>query len=242
MNAYPYPKIIPFWINWGYRITYIIVSCLLEIKRWINSFCLSWFIFLSMIKQDIPIFQGEISFYEEFFTKSESDHLYTELLDKIDWKQEYITLFGKTHPQPRLTAWYADSGKSYTYSNLKWEPQAWNSSLLYIKKRVEEVIERKFNSVLLNLYRNGKDSMGWHSDDEPELGKNPLIASVSFGQERRFHLRHKNSKEVERIRMDLTHGSLLTMGGSTQHFWQHQIPKTAKKVKPRINLTFRIIE
>ena len=120
-------------------------------------------------------------------------------------------------------------------------PDAWIPTLLSIKSRIEEVTQAKFNSVLLNLYRCGKDGVSWHSDDEPELGKNPIIASVSFGEARRFQLRHKLDKSLDKVEITLTHGSLLIMKGSTQHFWQHQIPKTAKSLRERINLTFRII-
>ena len=110
-----------------------------------------------------------------------------------------------------------------------------------IKNKIEKVSGSKFNSVLLNYYRDGKDSMGWHSDDEPELGKNPVIASLSFGQKRVFHLRHRFDKEIPKVKLNLDHGSLLIMAGETQHFWQHQIPKTARKIEGRINLTFRWI-
>ncbi|MFN6182160.1 MAG: alpha-ketoglutarate-dependent dioxygenase AlkB family protein, partial [Dolichospermum sp.] len=117
--------------------------------------------------------------------------------------------------------------------------EPWNTTLKFIKSKVEEIAKVSFNSVLINLYRHGKDSVSWHSDDEPELGKNPIIASVSFGATRRFSLRHKHSKN-HKIAIDLTSGSLLLMQGETQHFWQHQIAKTAKEIQPRINLTFRI--
>ncbi len=195
-----------------------------------------------MQQQIILIPQGELIFYPNCFSKSEADNFFRVFRDKIQWEQKHIRIFGKKHPQARLTAWYADEGKSYTYSNLKWEPLPWIAELSQIKKEVEKVAQNSFNSVLLNLYRNGSDSMGWHSDDEPELGKNPLIASVSFGEVRRFHLKHKSDRSVRRIRLNLSHGSLLIMAGSTQHFWQHQIPKTKRVVEPRINLTFRTIK
>lgn len=153
-----------------------------------------------------------------------------------------MKLFGKEIDLPRLTAWYGDDGKSYTFSGIPMSPNAWTPVLLFIKERIEKVAEVEFNSVLLNLYRNEKDSISWHSDDEPELGKNPIIASVSFGEVRRFHLRHKLNKSLDKIGINLTLGSLLIMKGSTQQFWQHQILKTSKSLNKRINLTFRIIK
>jgi len=118
------------------------------------------------------------------------------------------------------------------------EPQRWTTTLIKIKSQIEDVANTKFNSVLLNVYRHGKDSVAWHSDDEPELGKNPEIGAVSFGATRRFMFRHKYQKELK-FEIELTHGSFLLMKGVTQHFWQHQIPKTSKLIQPKINLTFR---
>ncbi|MEM8892023.1 MAG: alpha-ketoglutarate-dependent dioxygenase AlkB, partial [Bacteroidota bacterium] len=131
---------------------------------------------------------------------------------------------------------------SYTYSGLEMKARAWTAPLQAIKEKIETAYSSSYNSVLLNLYRDGKDSMGWHSDDEKELGKDPVIASLSLGQTRRFHLKHKQKKEIETLRLDLDNGSLLIMAGSTQHFWKHQISRTAKEVQPRINLTFRLIK
>ena len=119
-------------------------------------------------------------------------------------------------------------------------PEPWTPTLLKIKLAIEKTANTEFNSVMMNLYRDGNDGISWHTDAEPELGKNPLIGSVSFGQTRRFMLRHRNNKELK-FELELIHGSFLLMGGSTQHFWQHQIPKTSKKLEPRINLTFRFI-
>lgn len=184
---------------------------------------------------------GEVAIYRNFFNKVESDQIFQELLSKIKWRQDKMKLYGKEFELPRLTAWYGDDGKSYTFSGIPMNPDAWTPTLLSIKSRIEEVTQAKFNSVLLNLYRSGKDGVSWHSDDEPELGKNPMIASVSFGETRRFQLRHKLDKSLDKVEITLTHGSLLIMKGSTQHFWQHQIPKTAKSLRERINLTFRII-
>ncbi|CAN5918942.1 alpha-ketoglutarate-dependent dioxygenase AlkB [soil metagenome] len=184
---------------------------------------------------------GELTFHPAFFPPADSDRLLQGLVQDTPWRQDKIRLFGKEIDQPRLTAWYGDPGKSYTYSGLRLEPLPWTPLLLEIKSRVEKEVNVTFNSVLLNLYRHGQDSMGWHSDDEPELGQNPPIASVSFGGSRRFSLRHKFRKEVERVSLELGHGSLLVMSGPTQHFWKHQVAKTAKVVEPRLNLTFRVI-
>ena len=184
---------------------------------------------------------GEVAIYRNFFNRIESDQIFQELLSKIKWRQDKMKLYGKEFELPRLTAWYGDDGKSYTFSGIPMSPDAWTPTLLSIKSRIEEVTQAKFNSVLLNLYRTERDGVSWHSDDEPELGKNPMIASVSFGETRRFQLRHKLDKSLDKVEITLTHGSLLIMKGSTQHLWQHQIPKTAKSLQERINLTFRII-
>ncbi|MCL6435723.1 MAG: alpha-ketoglutarate-dependent dioxygenase AlkB [Leptolyngbyaceae cyanobacterium HOT.MB2.61] len=188
----------------------------------------------------LSLADAEVSWYPQAFTLEESDQFLAKLLDEIAWKQESITLFKRKVLLPRLTAWYGDRGKIYTYSNLTMEPEPWTPALLKIRSRVEEIARTTFNSVLLNLYRDGRDSIAWHSDDELELGKNPIIGSVSFGGTRRFILRHRFHKPWKGA-IDLTHGSFLLMRGPTQHFWQHQVPKTRKPVQPRINLTFRQI-
>ncbi len=183
---------------------------------------------------------AEVVLYSNFFSLEESDRILTELQDTIRWRQDKIKLFGKEYDQPRLVAWYADAGKTYTYSNILMQPTAWTPVLAGIRDRIQEVTEARFNSVLINYYRHGRDSMSWHSDDEPELGRNPVIASVSFGAERVFHFRHRF--EQQKVKVLLTNGSLLMMQGETQHFWQHQIPKTQRAIAPRINLTFRMIQ
>jgi alkylated DNA repair dioxygenase AlkB len=142
---------------------------------------------------------------------------------------------------PRLTAWYGEGEAYYTYSNIAMRPRFWTPLLSHIKRKIEKVAQVEFNSVLLNLYRDGKDSVSWHQDNEPELGKEPVIGSVSFGSTRCFQFRHKLRKDLRRFDIALTHGSLLIMRGTTQQFWQHQIPKTHKPVGQRVNLTFRII-
>lgn len=193
------------------------------------------------MKEDVFLPDGKLAYYLAFFSPVEADRLLRQLVQDTPWRQDKIRLFGKEYDQPRLTAWYGDPGKSYAYSGLRLEPLPWAPPLLEIKSRVEAAAQAAFNSVLLNYYRHGQDSMGWHSDDEPELGANPLIASVSFGGSRGFSLRHKFRKEVDRVSLELGHGSLLLMGGPTQHFWKHQVAKTAKAVEPRLNLTFRVI-
>ena len=192
-----------------------------------------------------PIFlnlpNSEIIYYPHFFDKKEADALFSQLINDITWQQDDITVFGKTHPQPRLTALYGNEGKPYSYSNIKMQPNHWTPVLQKIKNLVESVSETNFTTVLLNLYRDGKDSNGWHADNEKELGLNPVIASISFGAERNFQLKH-NSEIGLKKSIILEHGSLLLMKGETQHFWKHQIPKTAKPVSHRINLTFRVIK
>mgnify|MGYP003337743922 CR=1 FL=1 len=154
------------------------------------------------------------------------------------WRNDPITIFGKTYPQPRMTSLHGHTTDPYGYSGIVMQPNPMNDTLLEIEKKLKAFSEEPFTTVLLNLYRDGKDSNGWHADDEPELGKNPVIASVSLGAERYFHLKHKTDKS-QRLKFALGHGSLLLMEGSTQHFWKHQIAKTAREVGSRINLTFR---
>ncbi|WP_019507690.1 alpha-ketoglutarate-dependent dioxygenase AlkB [Pleurocapsa sp. PCC 7319] len=184
---------------------------------------------------------GEVIIYQNFFEELESDRFFSALLNTINWRQNKIKIFGREVDVPRLEAWYGDEGKSYMYSGIKMNPDAWTPALVAIKEKVETVAKLKFNSVLINLYRNGRDSVSWHSDDEPELGTNPTIASVSFGATRRFQLRHKSNKNLEKPEVALNHGSLLLMKGVTQHFWKHQVPKTSRVLSERINLTFRVI-
>ena len=191
--------------------------------------------------EKIPIKDGELLLYPHLFSSQESDDFLKNLQETIDWKQEEIRLYGKLIPLPRLTAWFGDAGKTYMYSGITVQPEPWTPILSEIKSRVEEVSGVTFNSVLLNYYRNERDSVSWHSDDEPELGKAPIIGSVSLGDARTFQLRHKSDKSLT-ISKELPHGSYLKMAGSTQHHWLHQIPKRTRKIGPRINLTFRIIQ
>lgn len=186
-------------------------------------------------------FQGVVRYYPAFFTEAESDRYFQALEQEIAWKQEPITIFGKAVMQPRLTAWYGDSDKAYTYSGITMRPYAWTATLLAIKQRIEAVARVNFTSVLLNLYRDGQDSMGWHRDNERELGDKPTIGSVSFGATRTFQLRPYTGKEPLRS-VPLNHGSLLLMEDVTQQYWEHRIPKTTKPMRARINLTFRVIQ
>ncbi len=180
---------------------------------------------------------GEVLYSQNFI---EEDYL-EELINDIQWGQSNIQIFGKTIPEPRLTAWYADPEINYTYSGATKTPIPWNLTLLDLKKKVEIASGISFNGVLLNYYRSGTDYMGWHSDDEKELGDNPIIASLSFGEARRFQLKHKTKKELETKTIETKSGSLIIMKGETQKHWKHRLAKTEKKVGERINLTFRKI-
>ena len=181
-----------------------------------------------------------IDYVKNFFNEEESIYFMNTLKDKIKWKQDYISFFGKSHPLPRLTAWYGDRNKTYTYSGIPMTPNPWNTELLEIKNKVDQYAKIHFNSVLLNCYRTGNDSVSWHSDDEKELGNQPIIGSVSFGGTRKFRLRNKKNKKLKH-NIELVNGSLLIMSELTQQYWEHEIPKTKKMVGERINLTFRSI-
>tara|TARA_Y100001954_G_scaffold137114_1_gene146192 strand:- start:58 stop:561 length:504 start_codon:yes stop_codon:yes gene_type:complete len=163
------------------------------------------------------------------------------LTNDIKWKREKIRMWGKEIVTKKRIAWYADEGKSYTYSGSTFYPVQWDEVLLEIKKQVEQHIRFQFNSVLLNEYKSGEVGMGWHSDDEKELGIDPIIASLSFGANRDFIFKHKTDKSFEKIKIHLKSGSLLIMSGSTQHYWKHSLPKRLKVRDPRVNLTFRKI-
>ena len=183
-------------------------------------------------------FGGEVLLWEQFFTEEESAILYNRLLNETLWQQEPIQIFGKMVMQPRLTACYGE--KSVAYSGISMQPHPWTDLLLDIRRRVEERAQVQFNSVLLNYYRDGNDSMGWHRDNERELGTQPVIASLSFGATRKFRLR-QYKKEGSPVSIDLLSGSLLLMRGETQHVWEHQVPKTSKPVGGRVNMTFRVV-
>lgn len=187
---------------------------------------------------DVP--DASIIYYPNFFSTEEATILFNALQKEIPWQQDDIKVYGKVYPQPRLTALFGNEGKSYSYSNITMHPHKWSALLISIKEKVEKATEAIYSTVLLNYYRDGKDSNGWHADNEKELGTNPIIASLSFGAERMFQLKH-NAIPNQKINIPLAHGSLLVMKGTTQHFWKHQIPKTTKPIGSRINLTFRII-
>lgn len=192
------------------------------------------------IKGLVQITNGEYQYYPSFFSRLEGDEYLKELKENILWKQESMNMYGRQINFPRLTAWYGENDKPYSFSGITLNPNPWTDSLLKIKSKIETKTTVSFNSVLLNRYRNGNDSISWHTDAEPELGLNPVIASVNFGATRKFQLRHIKTKE--KIEIELTHGSLLIMQGELQHSWQHQVPKTKKVVGERINLTFRFIK
>ncbi|WP_119631459.1 alpha-ketoglutarate-dependent dioxygenase AlkB family protein [Methylocaldum marinum] len=182
---------------------------------------------------------GELYFVENFVSREEADSIHARLRQDLAWREEEIVMFGRRVKVPRLVCWYGDAGAVYRYSGVDHEPLPWTETLLALKVRIESFCGRQFNSVLGNLYRDGLDSMGWHSDKEKELGPNPFIASLSFGAERRFKLRHNKTGEV--LEIALTHGSLLLMGGRLQHGWRHSVPKAREPGAARINLTFRTI-
>lgn len=193
---------------------------------------------------DVQIFKlpdSDISYYPNLISTSAADDYFNSIRDTTPWQQDDITVFGKTYPQPRLTALYAINNNPYSYSTISMRPNIFTKELLELKSLVENVAKVEFTTCLINRYRTGKDSNGWHADNEKELGKNPIIASISLGQERFFHLKH-NANPALKHKLLLAHGSLLLMQGQTQHYWKHQISKTAKDVGERINLTFRIIK
>lgn len=167
--------------------------------------------------------------------------LFAQLHDTIAWREESIRLFGKRYMQPRLLAWYGDPGARYRYSGVDHEPLPWLPLLADLRDRLESLAEARFNSALANLYRHNRDSMGLHADDEPALGAEPVIASLSLGEERVFRLKHRHDKTIPSLRLPLPTGSVLVMRGSTQKNWKHEIPKQARDCGPRINLTFRYI-
>ncbi|MGB7904534.1 MAG: alpha-ketoglutarate-dependent dioxygenase AlkB [Steroidobacteraceae bacterium] len=187
---------------------------------------------------DLP--DAEVRLWPQALSPDEADGWFSALRSRIDWQQEEILIFGERRRVPRLVAWYGDPGTTYTYSGTAHEPLPWTVELQSIRARVEAVSGYRYNSVLLNRYRDGRDGMGWHADDEPELGLNPVIASVSLGATRRFCLRHRRHKD-RKLDLLLPHGSLLCMGGTTQHHWVHALPKTRLPVGERINLTFRLL-
>ncbi|MGB1263785.1 MAG: alpha-ketoglutarate-dependent dioxygenase AlkB family protein [Cognaticolwellia sp.] len=187
----------------------------------------------------IALPDADIEYIEDFYSTKEADCFFQQMQQNLQWRQDDISMFGKRVKIPRLQAWYGDSNLSYRYSNMTLTAQPWTKTLQTLKATVSEYCLVDFNAVLANLYRNQNDSVGWHSDNEVELGDSPTIASLSFGAKREFQLKHINSKE--KFSLVLAPGSLLVMRGATQNYWQHCLPKRAKTIAPRINLTFRKI-
>ncbi|TCK66785.1 alkylated DNA repair dioxygenase AlkB [Winogradskyella wandonensis] len=189
-------------------------------------------------KQVFNLPDAELIYYPNFLSKQEADQLFDTLKQETDWQEDDIKIFGKVYKQPRLTTLYGENNQPYAYSSITMNPKPFTHEVKAIKTKIETKTEHQFNTVLLNLYRNGNDSNGWHADNEKELGKNPVIASLTIGEERPFHFKHRKFKE-ERHKLILKHGSLLIMKGAMQHHWLHQIAKTKKAIGERINLTFR---
>lgn len=188
----------------------------------------------------LPLPDAVFEFYPNFFLNEEADILFEKLRLETPWQHDEITIFGKKILQPRLTCLFGNEGKPYSYSGLTMQPHPWNSTIMHIKNEVETNCNENFTTVLANLYRNEKDSNGWHADNERELGRNPIIASVSFGEERKFQLKHISDNNIK-LSLDLTHGSLLLMKEGSQIHYKHQIPKASQPKNNRINLTFRTI-
>jgi alkylated DNA repair dioxygenase AlkB len=190
---------------------------------------------------DFPLPDADISYLPSMNLPAPPEALLRALIDHVSWRSEDIVVWGKRYRQPRLIAWYGDRGRSYTYSGIRFEPLPWMEVLASIRDSVQVATKTAFNSVLLNYYRDQHDSMGMHSDDERELGPQPIIASVSLGNERTFVLKHRTRKDLKRVTMTLESGSLLLMKGDTQRHWKHGIDKERRPCGPRINLTFRQI-
>ncbi len=191
-------------------------------------------------KITLSLCDADIRVYPELYTRQQADALLQQVESQVTWRQDQIRVYGKVHQLPRLTAWYGDAGTCYEYSGIKMDPLPWTPVLGVIRDRPEDLSGDQFNSVLLNRYRDGRDSMGWHSDDEQSLGVNPVIGSLSLGATRRFRLQHKVKKHLKQS-LDLNHGNYLLMAGTTQHYWRHCITRTQRACAVRINLTFRYL-
>ncbi len=190
--------------------------------------------------ESIDLQDAELYYVPAFYPTVESQALLQHFLSTVPWAQETLNFGGKKTLVPRLQAWYGDSTSIYGYSGLRLTPLPWTAALTEIKTRIENSFDMKFNSVLMNYYRNGQDSVAWHSDKESALGRDPLIASLSLGMERTFELKRRDGKS-RKVRIELGDGSLLLMGKGLQQHWSHQIPKEPWITQPRINLTFRFI-
>jgi alkylated DNA repair dioxygenase AlkB len=188
------------------------------------------------LRLDLP--DADIRLWPQALAAAEADAVFEALHARIDWQDEDIVIFGRRRRVPRRVAWHGDPGAAYSYSGTAHEPRPWTQELLALRELVRSLTGHDYNSVLLNLYRDGRDSMGWHADDEPELGSEPAIASVSLGATRRFRLRHRRVRDATAT-LDLGHGDVLLMAGGTQHAYVHAVPKTARPTGARINLTWR---
>lgn len=191
--------------------------------------------------EQIALDDAHLLLYSHAFTTLEADEFLTYCLSALSWRQDYLQIAGKRIPIPRLQNWYGDPGARYGYSGLALEPHPWTAELLAIKERVQNLTGLVFNSLLANHYRNGADSVGWHSDDEKELGDMPVIASVSLGATRIFEMKHVAGRHRKTQRIPLVHGSVLLMAGTTQQYWRHQLPKDPGVTASRVNLTFRTV-
>lgn len=189
----------------------------------------------------VPMPDADLRFAHGFCRPPRSGALLRVLMAETAWRQEHIVVWNKETLQPRLSAWYGDAGSVYRYSGKVFHPLPWSPTLLELKAAVEVFTGHRYNSVLLNLYRDEHDSVGWHSDGEPELGIAPVIASLSLGETRVFRLRHRQRKDLAPVSMALEDGSLLLMQGPTQRCWQHAVPRENRPCGPRVNLTFRQI-
>jgi alkylated DNA repair dioxygenase AlkB len=189
--------------------------------------------------QPVPMADADVRFQTDFYRMPESERIRETLMRETAWRQEEILLWGKLRLQPRLCAWYGDADSVYRYSGLTLRPHPWTPCLQRLRVDVEQATGCRFNSVLLNLYRDRHDSVGWHSDDEAQFGPEPAIASLSFGETRLFRMRHRTRRDCRRVDLPLSNGSLLLMAGRTQACWQHAIEKQNRVCGPRINLTFR---
>ena len=187
----------------------------------------------------LDLVDADVVFASTFLSSTEALDLFSELREATPWKAIEISLWGKRVVQPRLICWYGDPGASYKYSGVRLYPEPWTQTLLLLRNSIERFAGASFNSVLMNLYRDENDSVGWHSDDEPDLGERPTLASLSLGETRAFLMRHKPKADVAQIKLPLPSGSLLVMSGETQRHWAHAIRKEPVRLGPRINLTFR---
>jgi alkylated DNA repair dioxygenase AlkB len=195
--------------------------------------------------QHLPLADADVRYASSWLSHAEADEMFERLRHEVPWERHRLRMFGRNVDAPRLSCWIGDPDAIYVYSRTRFEPTPWTPSLLFLRERVEQSCGARFNSVLANLYRDGQDTMGWHSDDEPELGLQPVIASVSLGAERRFRFRRRASPGTHAapsVGLMLAHGSLLYMAGNTQRHYQHDLPKSTGVPGPRINLTFRLID